>query len=826
MKVKPKLFLAAIVALPFLFTETRAQVPKNELTLWYNTPAKNWLEALPLGNGLIGTMVFGGTSSETLVLNEGTLWAEEPGGRYMPDITKDSSYVFNLIRTGQHAEADLYVTKHWLGRSVPCYESLGNIRMFFDSTGVVSDYKRQLDLTEAVARVHYNRNGVSFDREVFTSYPDHAVIMHFYADKEGAIDFKLGLESQHPTAKLKASGPNEITFTGQLPGIALRRTLEYVEQNNEQWKYPEIWNKDGTRKPFAKQIMYGSEVDGKGMYFQVRVRVLNSNGKVSTSDDGLVIEDAQDVTLAVAIASSYNGFDKSPSREGIDPATRTSSVISKLIGKTYQQLLSTHLADYKEIFGRVSLQLGEPNENSNLPTNERLLKNVDNPDPTLTALYYQFGRYLVIADSRPGSQPANLQGIWNVDRIPPWGSEYTMNVNMNMNYWGVEAANLGDCHEPLIQFMREAAITGSKVAKEMYHSPGWVMHHNTSIWRDAQPVDWFSYVSFWPMGGGWLCEHLWEHYQFNPDLAYLRNTAYPIIKGSAEFYDHWLVDDGKGHLLTPVSDSPENMFYYNDKNGKQIMGGLTMGSTMDMAIIREVFTNAIKAAKLLNVDVAWCQKLEARLAKLLPYQIGSRGQILEYYKEYKEVPPRHNTSPYYPLFPSGQITPRQTPELAAAVQKLMEERGARKGGGFPGAWLATDWARLGRGDMSISFINSLVSRNHPNFFNGGGNVFQIDANMGGYAAIGEMLLQSHTGEIELLPALPKDWVSGSVKGLRARGGFEVAMTWKNGVFTTGSIRSITGTTATVRHGEKTKVINLKKGETIHLNSELMLIKNT
>jgi alpha-L-fucosidase 2 len=394
-----------------------------------------------------------------------------------------------------------------------------------------------------------------------------------------------------------------------------------------------------------------------------------------------------------------------------------------------------------------------------------------------------------------------------------------------MNYWGVEAANLGDCHEPLIQFMREVSINGQKTAQQMYHFPGWVMHHNTSLWRDTQPVDWFSYVSFWPMGGGWLCEDLWEHYQFKPDLNYLRNTAYPIMKGAATFYQHWLVDDGKGHLLTPVSDSPENMFYYNDKNGKQVMGGLTMGSTMDMAIIRELFTNCIKSARLLNIDAEWRKKLEGQLQELLPYQIGSRGQILEYYKEYKEVPPRHNTSPYYPLFPSGQITPRHTPELAAAEQKLMEERGGRRaGGGFPGAWLATDWARLNRGDTSIRFINALVGHNHPNFFNGSGKVFQIDANMGGYAAIGEMLLQSHAGEIELLPALPASWDSGSVKGLCARGGFEAGMTWKNGVLTIGSVKSTGGTSGVVRYGEKTVKINLKKGETIRLNADLKTIK--
>jgi alpha-L-fucosidase 2 len=829
MKKKLALILVLIIPLSIRMQAQIAAQPKHtvkaekpDLTLWYTKPANNWLESFPLGNGRIGAMVFGNTGNERIVLNEATLYAEEPGGRPMPDITKDYDKVAKMIRDGEHMEADDYITKHWLGRSVPCYESLGDLYMKFDSTGAVSNYKRDLDLSTAVAKVHYTQNGTNFERDVFVSHADDAVIIKLKADKPGAIKFLMTLQTQHPTTKMVASEDKELVYTGQLPGLALRRTLEYVEEHNEQWKYPELWNPDGTRKPFAKQILYGAEVGNRGMYFEVRVKVLKCDGKVISDKDGMHIEGAREVVLALATASSYNGFDKSPSKEGVDPSSRTRPVIDKVSAKTYPQLLAAHIADHQRLFNRVSLNL-QQTERSKLPTNERVDHYSSKLDPSLESLYFQFGRYLIISASRPGGQPMNLQGIWNVDRIPPWASDYTMNVNMNMNYWGVEETNLSECHEPVFQFLREASVTGKNVATQMYHRPGWVMHHNTSIWRDAQPVDWFSYVSFWPNGGGWMCEDLWEHYTYTNDRKFLRYTAYPLMKGAAEFYDSWLVEDANGHLLTPISNSPENMFFYTDKNGEQKQGGNTMGSTMDMSIIRELFRNTIAAAHLLNVDAEWIKKLQARYDKLLPYQIGSRGQLLEYYKEYKEVPPRHNTSPYYPFYPSNLITRRGTPALAAGEQKLFEERG-RKNGGFPSAWLACDWARMGKGDLAESYLEPIVAASSINLMNGRRNVFQIDSNLGGVAAVAEMLIQSHEGEIELLPAIPGIWASGSVNGLCARGGFEVNMAWKDGKLTGATVKSTSGTSATVRYGEKTIKLKFQNGQTNHLNAKLELIK--
>jgi len=788
---------------------------KNELTLWDNKPATNWLGAMPLGNGRLGAMVFGGVGEERLVLNENTLYSGEPEGFNPPiDITKDFATVTNLIQTGQYAEADSYVTKHWTGRSTPCYQPLGNLRLKFDASGEVSDYVRELDLKDAVATVSYRQNGGNFQREVFASHPDDAIIVHLHADKPGALNFEATFDSPHPTGKLTAAGKKDLVLTGQLPGFALRRSLDWVEQWHEEWKYPELWNTDGTRKPFAKPVLYGDEIGNRGMYFEARIRVLKCDGKIISSDTGLKIEGAQDVVLALAAASSFNGFDKSPSRQGIRPASKTIPVLKKIAGKSYEQLRAAHVADYQKLFNRVSFHLNDDNTNK--------VGDAVKPDLSLPALTFQFGRYLLISSSRPGSQPANLQGIWNVDVIPPWASAYTMNINLQMNYWGAETANLSDCAEPLMQFLRETAVTGKNIATEMYHRPGWVLNHNTSIWRDAQPVDWYGYISFWPMGGGWLCQHLWAHYQFTGDKNFLRDTAYPVMKGAAEFYDSWLIEDGHGHLLTPISCSPENMFGYTDKDGKKREGGLTMGSTLDMAIIREVFRNTIEAGRLLNVDKEWCGKLESRMQQLIPYQVGSRGQLLEYYKEYDPVPPRHNTSPFYPLYPGDQITPRGTPGLAAAEQKLLEERGRPGGGGWPAAWLACCWARLDQGETAYSHVEHLIRRDHSHFFNASGrnSVFQIDSYLGSMAAIAEILLQSHAGEIELLPALPKAWPSGSVTGLCARGGFEVAMQWQDGRLTTVTIKSVAGTKCKVRYGEKVVALQFKSGEIKKLNANL------
>ena len=773
-----------------------APPPAAPLRLWYREPAKNWLAALPLGNGRLGALVFGGVDDEKLTLNEDTLYSEEAGSRDLPlDITKDFDDVVRMIRSGEYAEADVYVTKHWLGRSWPCYQPLADLHIRFGGSGEATEYVRELDLAEAVCRVRYRRGGAAFEREVFASRPDDVIVVRLSADRR--FDFHLSAESVHPTARMAAEGSDQIVLRGQLPGIALRRTLEFVEQKGDQWKYPEIWNRDGSRKPFAKQVLYGNEVDGRGMRFEMRVRVVAPGSRMRAVATGMEFAGAHEAVILIGAASSFNGYDRSPSRQGVDPAARTRPAVEKAAGRSYRELRSAHVADYKSLFDRVTLELGESTDQSALPLPERLAKFGNGADAPLAALYFQYGRYLTIASSRTGSQPMNLQGLWNVDVIPPWGGAYTTNINLQMNYWAVETANLADCHEPLFHMLEELSVTGAKVARDMYHRPGWVMHHDTTIWRDAQPVDNEAYFSFWPMAGGWLCRHLWEHYRFKPDQAFLRRI-YPILKGAAEFYSSWLVEDGAGFLVTPVSSSPENQFYYTGKDGKQQTAGIAMGCTLDMAVIRELFANTVEAARLLDLDADFRKTLASQSAKLLPYRVGSRGQLLEYYREFKEVPPRHNTSPFYPLYPGEQITPRGTPELAAAERKLLEER-VRNRGHWPSAWHACCWARLGMGDRAFESIQALIaSSSHPNLFNGGGEIFQIDGNLGGTAGIAEMLLQSHAGEVELLPALPARWNRGTVRGLRARGGLEVEMAWSNGRLERCSLRAAVAGTHRIR----------------------------
>jgi alpha-L-fucosidase 2 len=678
-----------------------------------------------------------------------------------------------------------------------------------------SDYTRELDLSEAVAKTRYRSNGAKFTRELFISYPDDAMVIRLKSDKAEALNFSLSMKSIHPTLKSTADGNSGFVFTGQVPGFVLRRTLEWVEERKQTWKYPEIWDKEGKRKPGTSAIMY----DGKGIKFEVRLRVISCDGKISADAQGIEVKSAKEAVLAISVATSFNGFDKDPVSNGSDPAEKTKATIQKIASKSYQQLVKNHLTDYQKLFGRVSLDLPSSKSQSSQPTDLRKAANAKTLDPSLEALYFQYGRYLLISSSRPGGQPVNLQGLWNVDIVPPWGSNYTNNINIQMNYWPAETTNLSECTEPLSQFAREISVNGSKVATKMYRLPGWVLHHTTSLWRGAHPVDIDASTSFWPMAGGWICQHLWDHYLFTKDLDYLNTTAYPVMKGSAEFYSSWLKSDTNGYLVTPISTSPENQFLYINEYGRLLSSGMSAGSTLDMAIIRELFQNTIDAAKLLRVDPEFILNLEEKLAKLLPYQIGSKGQLLEFSKEFMEGPPRHNTSPFYPLYPGTQFTPKGTPALTESVKKLIVSRTGNRmtGGGWPGAWHAALWARLKEGDTCLPYLSGMINRTFLNLFNGGGNVFQIDGNLGYTASVTEMLIQSHEGEIELLPALPKAWNTGSFKGLCARGGFVVDVSWEGGKIKSAFVASQKGGKCTVRFKEKKVDIKLKAGERIRLS---------
>ncbi|MDR1937563.1 MAG: glycoside hydrolase family 95 protein [Tannerellaceae bacterium] len=811
-----------------------ATKPKEDLKIWYSQPASGWLESLPLGNGRIGALVFGGVSEERIILNEATLYSREsPIFDTLPDLTRHIDILTRMIRNGEYADADEYATKHVTGPAVPCYQPLGDLIFRFTGQDDFTAYTRELDLSSAVAKVSYKVGKTTFTREIFTSHPDNILIVRLKSDGGENLNFKILMESVHPTSHL-TTGKRELVFTGQLPGIALRRTFEWVEEWGQQWKYPDIWDKEGKRRPEVnafRQTPQSEETypvlyNGKGIKFETRVRLLHCDGQVSADEDGLIVKKARDVVVAVAVASSFNGFEKDPVTEGLDVGRLNQTVLSGVTGKSYNRLIRDHTADYRNLFDRVSLQIPNQPSKTNQTTEQRKTNYSLVSDPSFAALYFQYGRYLLISSSREGGQPANLQGLWNVDVIPPWGSAYTTNINLQMNYWAAESTHLSECHEPLFQFLKEISASGKRVAGDMYKLPGWVLHHNTSVWRGAHPVDWFGTISFWPMGGGWLCRHLWQHYLYTKDLLFLKETAYPIMKGAAQFYNSWLIDDGNRRLVTPVSNSPENAFIYIDEYGRQKSAGMTMAGTLDLAIIRELFQNTIDAEKILQTDIDFSLVLESKLAKLYPYQIGKRGQFLEYFKEFIESPPRHNTSPYYPLYPGNQFTLEKNPELTQAVKTLILNRTASRpgGGGWVAAWYAALWARLGEGERTLPYIEGLVNRTHLNLFSGGGSVFQIDANLGYTAAVAEMLLQSHSGEIKLLPALPGAWPSGTVNGLCAEGGFEVSLSWQDMNLTGATIKSKTGNRAIIRYGGKSVEMEMKPNETIRLDAGLKPVK--